>query len=154
MLRRSLPILAMSRASVDHSTKGSRTPGGLLGMSRRSEPDRSYENRSGFDRPRRINDPGATGKSLTWISSIGEREPPIGARSRIVAYPIRPRRHETTDDWPSTSAHRWRSPMLHTLMLAAVVGFFGLCVIYSYPLTGTVVLGILICYTVARTRRF
>ena len=44
--------------------------------------------------------------------------------------------------------------MLHILMLAAVVGFFGLCVIYSYPLTGTVVLGTLVCYTVARSRRF
>jgi hypothetical protein len=154
MLRRSLATLAMSRAFVDHSAKGSRTPVSLLGMRRRSEPDRSYENRSGFDCPHRISETGSPGKTLTWISYIGERESHIHGRSRIVAQPTRPQRHETTDDWSSTSAHRRRSPMLHILMLAAVVGFFGLCLNYSYPLTGTVVLGTLICYTVARTQHF
>jgi hypothetical protein len=41
--------------------------------------------------------------------------------------------------------------MLHILMLAAAVGFFGLCLIYSYLLTGTVFLGTLVYYALARS---
>jgi hypothetical protein len=154
MLRRSLPILTVPRASVDHSAKGFRTLGSLLGMSQRSELGRSYENRSAFDRLRRINETGSTRKTLTWKFSIDEGESHIRVRSSIVAQPVRRQRHGVTDDWPSTSSHGWRSPMLHILMLATMVGFFGLCVNYSYPLTGTVFLGTIVCYALARSRRF
>lgn len=151
MLRRSLSIIAMSHTPFDRSANKPSRPGSLLTPNRCSRPAGSHEKRSGFGRPRRADEPSSTAEILEWRFSNEDGKHHTGVWSRIAAQPIRFKRHDRLEYCLRAVLCRWRSLMLHILMLAAAVGFVGLCLIYSYPLTGTVFLGTLVYYALARS---
>jgi hypothetical protein len=153
MLRHSLPMIAISRAPFGQSAKGSQGLDSPLTINRHSRLDRSHEERSVYDRALRTGESGLTDEIPEWRCSIEDRKYQVAARSRIMAQPFRSERHESIAYHRRVVSRRRKSPMLDVSVLVAVVGFFGLSVIYSYPLTGMVFLGTLVYYAFAHSER-
>jgi len=151
MLRRSLSTIAMSHTPFDRRANKPWRPGSLLTTNRRSRLGESHEERSGFGRPRRADEPSSAAEILERRLSTEDGTHLTAVWTRIAAQPIRSKRHDTLEFCLRAVLCRWRSLILHILMLAAAVGFFGLCLIYSYPLTGTVFLGTLVGYALVRS---